>query len=186
MIMTPFDPEEISLSDKLLQKIERVRLLGLDVDGVLTDGRLYFLPDGGEIKVFNSLDGHGLKMLQRSGVVVALITGRSSSAVARRAAELGISHLHQGSEEKLSVFDDLLEQLGLDYSQAAFMGDDLPDLPLIKRVAVGMTVATAHPLVRQSADWQSSLPAGGGAVREACDLIMQTQGTLQALLHAYE
>jgi 3-deoxy-D-manno-octulosonate 8-phosphate phosphatase (KDO 8-P phosphatase) len=166
------------LSDKLLQKIERIRLLALDVDGVLTDGRLYFLPDGGEIKVFNSLDGHGLKMLQRSGVTVALITGRSSTAVARRAAELGISHLHQGSEQKLPIFDGLLEQLGLDYSQAAFMGDDLPDLPLIRRAAVGMTVANAHPLVRQSADWQSTLAGGQGAVREACDLIMQAQGTL--------
>jgi 3-deoxy-D-manno-octulosonate 8-phosphate phosphatase (KDO 8-P phosphatase) len=158
----------------------------LDVDGVLTDGRLYFLPDGGEIKVFNSLDGHGLKMLQRSGVTVALITGRSSTAVARRAAELGISHLHQGSEQKLPIFDGLLEQLGLDYSQAAFMGDDLPDLPLIRRAAVGMTVANAHPLVRQSADWQSTLAGGQGAVREACDLIMQTQGTLCRLLQAYE
>jgi 3-deoxy-D-manno-octulosonate 8-phosphate phosphatase (KDO 8-P phosphatase) len=174
------------LSDKLLQKIERIRLLALDVDGVLTDGRLYFLPDGGEIKVFNSLDGHGLKMLQRSGVTVALITGRSSTAVARRAAELGISHLHQGSEQKLPIFDGLLEQLGLDYSQAAFMGDDLPDLPLIRRAAVGMTVANAHPLVRQSADWQSTLAGGQGAVREACDLIMQTQGTLCRLLQAYE
>ena len=170
------------MSDKLLQKIERIRLLALDVDGVLTDGRLYFLPDGGEIKVFNSLDGHGLKMLQRSGVTVALITGRSSTAVARRAAELGISHLHQGSEQKLPIFDGLLEQLGLDYSQAAFMGDDLPDLPLIRRAAVGMTVANAHPLVRQSADWQSTLAGGQGAVREACDLIMQTQGTLCRLL----
>ncbi|HMU89545.1 MAG TPA: HAD hydrolase family protein [Pseudomonadales bacterium] len=174
------------MSDKLLQKIERIRLLALDVDGVLTDGRLYFLPDGGEIKVFNSLDGHGLKMLQRSGVTVALITGRSSTAVARRAAELGISHLHQGSEQKLPIFDGLLEQLGLDYSQAAFMGDDLPDLPLIRRAAVGMTVANAHPLVRQSADWQSTLAGGQGAVREACDLIMQTQGTLCRLLQAYE
>lgn len=178
--------EEISLSDNLLQKIERIRLLALDVDGVLTDGRLYFLPDGGEIKVFNSLDGHGLKMLQRSGVAVALITGRSSTAVSRRAAELGISHLHQGSEQKLPIFDGLLEQLGLDYSQAAFMGDDLPDLPLIRRAAVGMTVANAHPLVRQSADWQSTLAGGQGAVREACDLIMQTQGTLDRLLQAYE
>jgi len=178
--------EEISLSDKLLQKIERIRLLTLDVDGVLTDGRLYFLPDGGEIKVFNSLDGHGLKMLQRSGVTVALITGRSSTAVARRAAELGISHLHQGSEQKLPIFDGLLEQLGLDYSQAAFMGDDLPDLPLIRRAAVGMTVANAHPLVRRSADWQSTLAGGQGAVREACDLIMQAQGTLDRLLQAYE
>ncbi|HNI64767.1 MAG: HAD hydrolase family protein [Pseudomonadales bacterium] len=174
------------MSDKLLQKIERIRLLALDVDGVLTDGRLYFLPDGGEIKVFNSLDGHGLKMLQRSGVTVALITGRSSTAVARRAAELGISHLHQGSEQKLPIFDGLLEQLGLDYSQAAFMGDDLPDLPLIRRAAVGMTVANAHPLVQQSADWQSTLAGGQGAVREACDLIMQTQGTLCRLLQAYE
>ena len=174
------------MSDKLLQKIERIRLLALDVDGVLTDGRLYFLPDGGEIKVFNSLDGHGLKMLQRSGVTVALITGRSSTAVARRAAELGISHLHQGSEQKLPIFDGLLEQLGLDYSQAAFMGDDLPDLPLIRRAAVGMTIANAHPLVRQSADWQSTLAGGQGAVREACDLIMQTQGTLCRLLQAYE
>lgn len=174
------------MSDKLLQKIERIRLLALDVDGVLTDGRLYFLPDGGEIKVFNSLDGHGLKMLQRSGVTVALITGRSSTAVARRAAELGISHLHQGSEQKLPVFDGLLAQLGLDYSQAAFMGDDLPDLPLIRRAAVGMTVANAHPLVRRNADWQSTLPGGQGAVREACDLIMQTQGTLDPLLRAYE
>ena len=174
------------MSDKLLQKIERIRLLALDVDGVLTDGRLYFLPDGGEIKVFNSLDGHGLKMLQRSGVTVALITGRSSTAVARRAAELGISHLHQGSEQKLPIFDGLLEQLGLDYSQAAFMGDDLPDLPLIRRAAVGMTVANAHPLVLQSADWQSTLAGGQGAVREACDLIMQTQGTLCRLLQAYE
>ncbi len=173
------------MNQDLLQRGKAVKLAVFDVDGVLTDGRLYFLPDGGEFKTFNTLDGHGIKMLKASGVITAIITGRSSPVVERRAHNLGIDHLFQGREDKLVVLDGLLQELNLHYEQVAYLGDDLPDLPAIRRVGLGMAVANAAPFVRQHADGVTVARGGEGAAREFCELIMQAQGTLDAALAHY-
>ena len=173
------------MSNALLQRAKAVRLAIFDVDGVLTDGRLYFLPDGSEFKTFNTLDGHGIKMLIASGVQTAIISGRSSPVVERRAANLGIQHLIQGREDKLVVLEQLLGELGLGYEEVAYLGDDLPDLPVIRRVGLGMAVASADAFVRQHAHGITSAAGGAGAAREFCELIMRAQGTLEQAQAAY-
>ena len=173
------------MSADLLQRAKAVRLAVFDVDGVLTDGKLYFLPDGGEFKTFNTLDGHGIKMLMASGVRTAIITGRSSPVVERRAKNLGITHLFQGREDKLVALDELLAELGLGYEEVAYLGDDLPDLPAIRRVGLGMAVASADPFVRQHADGVTQARGGEGAAREFCELILRAQGNLEAAQNAY-
>ena len=125
------------MSEDLLQRAKAIKLAVFDVDGVLTDGKLYFLPDGSEFKTFNTLDGQGIKMLMRSGVRTAIISGRKTPVVEKRARDLGIQHLYQGREDKLVVLDELLAELGLHYEQVAYLGDDLPDLPVIRRVGLG-------------------------------------------------
>ena len=171
--------------DDLASRAARIRLLLLDVDGVLTDGRLYFGPSGEELKVFHSRDGHGLKMLRDSGVELAIITGRSSRALERRAAELGIGRLYQGVEDKSAVLDELLEEAGIDRAAAACMGDDVVDLPLMRRCGLALTVPDAPEIVRRHAHYVTRNAAGAGAVREACELIMSAQGSLQARLADY-
>jgi 3-deoxy-D-manno-octulosonate 8-phosphate phosphatase (KDO 8-P phosphatase) len=171
--------------DDVSSRAARIRLLMLDVDGVLTDGRLYFSASGEEMKVFHSRDGHGLKMLRESGVEVAIITGRSSRAVERRAAELGIARLYQGVEDKGAVLEELLAELGLEAAAAAFMGDDVVDLPVMRRCGLALSVPDAPEMVRQHAHYVTAHAAGAGAVREACELIMAAQGTLQARLASY-
>ncbi|GGH93088.1 phenylphosphate carboxylase subunit delta [Pseudomonas fluvialis] len=173
------------MSNALLQRAKAVRLAIFDVDGVLTDGRLYFLADGSEFKTFNTLDGHGIKMLIASGVQTAIISGRSSPVVERRAANLGIQHLIQGREDKLVVLEQLLGELGLGYEEVAYLGDDLPDLPVIRRVGLGMAVASADAFVRQHAHGITSAAGGAGAAREFCELIMRAQGTLEQAQAAY-
>lgn len=169
----------------LLQRAKGVKLAIFDVDGVLTDGRLYFLTDGSEFKTFNTLDGHGIKMLINSGVRTAIISGRKTPVVERRAQNLGIQHLYQGREDKLVVLDELLGDLGLAYEQVAYLGDDLPDLPVIRRVGLGMAVASADGFVRQHAHGVTAARGGEGAAREFCELIMRAQGTLEAAQAAY-
>jgi len=173
------------MSADLLQCAKAVRLAVFDVDGVLTDGKLYFLPDGSEFKTFNTLDGHGIKMLMASGVRTAIITGRSSPVVERRAKNLGITHLFQGREDKLIALDELLAELGLGYEEVAYLGDDLPDLPAIRKVGLGMAVASADPFVRQHADGVTQARGGEGAAREFCELILRAQGNLEAAQSAY-
>lgn len=171
--------------DDLLQRARAIKLAVFDVDGVLTDGRLYFLLDGSEFKTFNTLDGHGIKMLIGSGVRTAIITGRKTPVVERRAQNLGIQHLYQGREDKLNVLDELLAELGLSYQQVAYLGDDLPDLPVIRRVGLGMAVASADAFVRQHAHGVTKARGGEGAAREFCELIMRGQNTLEAAQTAY-
>ncbi|MFC0711687.1 KdsC family phosphatase [Azorhizophilus paspali] len=173
------------MNDELLQRALGIRLAVFDVDGVLTDGRLYFLADGSEFKTFNTLDGHGIKMLINSGVRTAIISGRSTPVVERRARNLGIQHLYQGREDKLAVLDELLAELKLDHGQVAYLGDDLPDLPVIRRVGLGMAVASADPFVRQHAHGVTRARGGEGAAREFCELILQAQGNLETLQSAY-
>ena len=173
------------MSNELLSRAKAVRLAVFDVDGVLTDGRLYFLPDGGEFKTFNTLDGQGIKMLMNAGVRTAIISGRQSAVVERRAQNLGIQHLFQGREDKLVVLDGLLAELGLTHDQVAYLGDDLPDLPVIRRVGLGMAVANADAFVRQHAHGVTQARGGEGAAREFCELILRAQDRLEAAQAAY-
>nr|WP_298116038.1 3-deoxy-manno-octulosonate-8-phosphatase KdsC [uncultured Pseudomonas sp.] len=173
------------ISDDLQQRAQAIKLAIFDVDGVLTDGKLYFLVDGSEFKTFNTLDGHGIKMLIASGVSTAIISGRKTPVVERRAQNLGIQHLYQGREDKLVVLDELLGELGLSYEQVAYLGDDLPDLPVIRRVGLGMAVASADAFVRQHAHAVTRANGGEGAAREFCELIMRAQGNLEAAQTAY-
>ncbi|SQF95630.1 3-deoxy-manno-octulosonate-8-phosphatase [Paucimonas lemoignei] len=173
------------MTTDLLQRGKNIKLAIFDVDGVLTDGRLYFLEDGSEFKTFNTLDGQGIKMLIASGVTTAIISGRKTPVVERRAKNLGIEHLYQGREDKLVVLDELLAKLGLSYEQVAYLGDDLPDLPVIRRVALGMAVANAASFVRQHAHGITQARGGEGAAREFCEMIMSAQGSLEAAHAAY-
>lgn len=177
--------ETETMTQDLMQRGKAIKLAVFDVDGVLTDGRLYFMEDGSEIKTFNTLDGQGIKMLIASGVTTAIISGRKTSIVERRAKSLGIAHLFQGREDKLVVLDQLLAELKLDYEQVAYLGDDLPDLPVIRRVGLGMAVANAASFVREHAHGITRARGGEGAAREFCELILSAQGNLEAAYSAY-
>ena len=152
--------------------VRAIQLLVLDVDGVLTDGRLYFGPHGEALKVFHVRDGHGIVQLRRAGLEVAVISGRRSRMVQARCRELGVRHLHQGVSDKLAVLQRLLARLKLPPSACACVGDDLPDLPVMRSVALSFAVADAHPRVRRAADVVTRLPGGYGAVREVCDRLL--------------
>jgi 3-deoxy-D-manno-octulosonate 8-phosphate phosphatase (KDO 8-P phosphatase) len=169
----------------LAERIKPLRLVAFDVDGVLTDGGLYLSDSGEEFKRFNSLDGHGLKMLKASGVELAIITGRTSKCVELRARNLGISRLYQGVEDKLAVMQALLAELKLAPEAAAFMGDDVVDLPVMRRVGLALSVPAAPQVVRDHAHYVSLREAGHGAVREVCEMILGAQGTLNAQLAPY-
>ncbi len=172
-------------STELQQRLAKTMAMVFDVDGVLTDGGL-ILGDGGEqYKRFHVRDGHGIRMLQDSGVAVAVITGRTSDVVARRCTELGIEHIYQGCRDKRQAFRALADKLSLANGQFAYMGDDVIDLPVMSRVGVAMTVVDAHPFVRQHAHWISQYGGGCGAAREACEAVMQARGTLGAVLQSY-
>ena len=169
----------------ILEKAARIKLVIFDVDGVLTDGSLYLGDDGQEYKAFHSRDGHGMKMLRASGVEIAVITARRSQVVARRMAGLGIEHVYQGQEDKAAVFQTLLEKLGLDASQVAYVGDDVVDLPVMRRAGLAIAVQDAHSLVKRCAHWQTPSAGGHGAARDVCELILEAQGKLDAALHKY-
>jgi len=164
------------------EKAAKVKLVIFDVDGVLTDGKLFFDEEGREYKSFHSRDGLGLNLLRQTGVEVAVISGRSSKSVSQRMAGLGISHVFQGQHNKLLAFDSLREELGLEPEQIAHVGDDLIDLPLLRRVGLAVAVADAHPAILPFAHWITDKPGGAGAAREVCDLIMEAQGTLKGIV----
>lgn len=166
-------------------KARALRLMAFDVDGVLTDGRLYFTSAGDEMKAFSTLDGHGLKMLREAGVALAIITGRSSKAVELRAQNLGIDTLLQGIEDKRAAMAGILAARGLDWNQAGYMGDDVVDLPLLRACGFSATVAEGHDLVKSHADYVARKPAGAGAVREVCEMILDAQGKLESALAKY-
>ncbi|HQZ44743.1 MAG TPA: HAD family hydrolase [Usitatibacteraceae bacterium] len=161
-----------------IARARAIRLALFDVDGVLTDGRLFYGPGGEAMKVFNILDGHGLKMLARSGVATGLLSGRRSEAAAARARELGIAHVVLGADDKLAHFDRLRGELGLEASQCAFVGDDLPDMPVLARCGLAVAVANAVPEVKAIAHLVTVTAGGAGAAREVCDFVMRAQGTL--------
>ena len=172
----------LPMDDALKERALNIRMLVLDVDGVLTDGKLYFDHAGNELKAFNTRDGLGMKALQRSGIEVAVITGRKSEAVSHRMAQLGIQHVYQGREDKLNAFLHLLELTGLEASQVCFAGDDWIDLPLLLRVGLAVSVADAEERVKEQAHWITQRNGGDGAVREICNLILAAQGKDQTIL----
>jgi 3-deoxy-D-manno-octulosonate 8-phosphate phosphatase (KDO 8-P phosphatase) len=169
----------------ILQKATQIKLVIFDVDGVLTDGRLFYGDDGQEYKAFHSRDGHGMKMLQGSGVEVGIITGRTSKVVEHRMANLGVQHVYQGKLEKLPAFEELIGKLGLAPEQVAYMGDDVVDLPIMLRVGLSVATNDAHHLVSQHAHWQTPHGGGQGAARDLCEMIMEAQGTLDVALQSY-
>jgi len=173
------------MQNEIQARCASIKLLLLDVDGVLTDGRLYFNNQGDEFKAFNTLDGHGIKMLQKSGVKVGIITGRTSKLVAKRAGDLGIEILIQGREDKWTALQEILQTHPFALDEIAFMGDDWPDLTVMSRVGLALSPANAHFSVSERSHWQSHLKGGEGAVRSACDLLMQAQGTYEQALRAY-
>ena len=168
-----------------MERASKLKLMAFDVDGVLTDGSLYFTPGGDEIKVFSSLDGHGLKMLQSCGVRLAIITGRKSPMVEKRAANLGITLLHQGVEDKRAVLQDMLAGLGIAAEEAGYMGDDVVDLPILRACGFSATVADGHEFVRRHVHWVSRFGGGRGAVRELCDFVLRSQGHYDRLMNGY-
>jgi len=164
----------------LLARAAGIRLAAFDVDGVLTNGQLFLGPQGEEYKVFNVRDGQGLVMLRESGVAIAIITGRRSAVVAARMAELGIEYVYQGQRDKAAALDELLARLGLGPEAVCYAGDDLPDLPVLQRVGLPVTVADGHPACVAAARYRTTAVGGAGAVREICELLMTAQGTLAA------
>lgn len=171
-----------AMDQALRERAEKIRMLVLDVDGVLTDGRLYFDNAGNEMKAFNTRDGLGMRALQRSGIELAVITGRKSEIVTQRMAQLDVQHVYQGREDKLDAFTHLLEATGLDAGQVCYAGDDWIDLPVLLRVGLAVTVADADEYVKEHVHWITQRNGGEGAVREICNLILTAQGKDKIIL----
>ncbi|MEP6484340.1 MAG: 3-deoxy-manno-octulosonate-8-phosphatase KdsC [Rudaea sp.] len=168
------------LPQTILDRAARVKLAVFDVDGVLTDGKLWFSDDGRELKAFCVQDGLGLKRLIANDIEVAIITGRMSPIVTERTAELGIAHVYQGQDDKLACFNEIIDALKLTPEQCSYCGDDAPDVPVMRRVGLGIAVANAHPSARDHAHWHTLHRGGDGAVREVCDLLLFAQGKTDA------
>jgi len=169
----------------ILERAAHVKLVIFDVDGVLTDGSLFLGDDGLEYKAFNSRDGHGMKMLQQSGVMVAIITGRTSKVVEYRMQGLGIEHVYQGQHDKRIAFAELLDKLNLSADEVAYVGDDVVDLPVMSKVGLAIAVQDAHPMVLKHAHWQTPSCGGRGAGRDVCEMLMEAHGVLQVELDSY-
>jgi 3-deoxy-D-manno-octulosonate 8-phosphate phosphatase (KDO 8-P phosphatase) len=167
------------------EKAARIRLLIFDVDGVLTDGSLFVGDDGQEYKAFNSRDGHGIKMLLKYGVDIAIITGRTSKVVEHRMANLGINHIYQGKLDKLPAYEELRAKLGVGPEETAYVGDDVVDLPVMRRVGLAIAVQDAHPLVLRHSHWQTPSAGGRGAARDVCEMLLEAKGVLQDELGRY-
>jgi len=169
----------------ILTKAKQIKLVIFDVDGVLTDGSLFYGDDGQEYKAFNAKDGHGMKMLMASGVEIGIITGRTSDLVKHRMRNLNITHVHQGQLEKLPAFQALLKKLSLTDDQVAYVGDDVVDLPVMLRAGLAITVPGAHELAIKHAHWITTQEAGRGAARDVCELIMKAQGNYEPAMLKY-
>ena len=175
----------LQFSPELLLKAQDIQVAFFDVDGVLTDGGLYMSEQGETLKRFNTLDGHGLKLLQKAGITPAVITGRDSPALRARLAALGITQAHFGTEDKLPAAQQTLQALGLSWPQAAAMGDDWPDLPVMRRATLSCAPANAHAEVKRFASFTTLEAGGHGAARTFCDLLLVATGHYAALLEAY-
>lgn len=176
--MFDLDPQWLSI-------VKQLKLLVLDVDGVLTDGRLFFDDSGKEYKCFHARDGHGIKLLRQTGVEVAVISGRKSNSVALRMQSLGVELVYQGHENKRAAFADILQRLSLKPEQVAYIGDDILDLPVMRQVGFAVAVQDANFALKDHAHWRTQTAGGLGAVREVCDLIMQVQGNFAGVLQTY-
>ena len=176
-----------TFNNAALARAKKISLLVLDVDGILSDGCITFSESGEELKSFNTLDGQGIRLLMRAGIQVAVITGRKSTIVAKRCADLGITLLAQGREDKLVALHELLATMPTPprLEEIAHMGDDLPDLLIMTQVGLALTVPNGHPEVRSRSHWQSSRHGGKGAVREACDALLIAQDKYQAVIEFY-
>ncbi len=168
-----------------MTELKNIKLLILDVDGVLTDGRIEYGSGGMEIKAFDVKDGFGIRLLLEAGIEVAIITGRKSDALRHRVKDLKIEHLYEGVEDKVDVFKELLEKLGVDEEKVAYVGDDLYDLPVMTKVGVSIAVHDAHEAVKESADLVTTLPGGRGAVREVCEAMLEAKGLMQEIVERY-
>jgi len=166
------------LSADALARAKKIKLVGFDVDGVLTNGGLFFGDDGQEYKAFNSRDGHGIKMLHNNGIQTAIITGRTSRVVEYRAANLGIDIIYQGQDDKSAALDELLKETGLTAQELAYVGDDVVDLPVLGRVGLAIAVNDAHPMVVANCHWQTANAGGHGAGRDVCEMLLESQGLL--------
>ncbi len=173
------------MAAEAIARARKIKLIAFDVDGIMTDGTLFLADDGQEYKGFNSLDGHGLKMLKGSGVELAIITGRSSRVVEHRARNLGIDIVHQGAHDKLVVYQALCRELDIAPEATAYMGDDVVDLPVMRRAGLAITVPAAPEVVKAHSHYTTTREAGRGAVREACEFLMRAQGTLDTALAPY-
>jgi 3-deoxy-D-manno-octulosonate 8-phosphate phosphatase (KDO 8-P phosphatase) len=174
------------LDEKLIEKMKTIRLLVLDVDGVMTDGKIIMNDMGREIKNFNVKDGHGIKILMKYGIDVILLTGRRSAVVEHRAKDIGIEEVHQGIFNKREKFEEILRNKSFNYENIAFMGDDIVDIPLLKRVGFSVAVADAVEEVKKCVDYITKKAGGDGAVREVCELILQAQGKWIDVAKMYE
>ncbi|MGB1333598.1 MAG: KdsC family phosphatase [Porticoccaceae bacterium] len=170
----------------VVKAAQKIKMVLLDVDGVLTDGRLYYGNSGEELKAFDIQDGLGIKLLQKGGIDVGIITGRTSELLKRRTDELNIQLLVQGREDKLTALNEILVDSTINLEEIAFVGDDLPDLAVIRRVGLGITPANGNHIVASQALWQTQKGGGNGAVREVAELILSAQNKLNALLEPYQ
>ncbi|HYA40247.1 MAG TPA: HAD hydrolase family protein [Syntrophobacteraceae bacterium] len=173
------------MEEALKKRIIPVKMMIFDVDGVLTDGRVIYMDDGSELKEFDARDGHGIKLLQRAGIEVALISGRACKAVEHRARGLGISRVRQGAKVKTEPYDQLLEETGLKESETGYMGDDLIDIPVMRRAGFSVAVPNGAPHIFPYAHYITSAPGGRGAVREVCEMILQVQGLWESVIERY-
>jgi 3-deoxy-D-manno-octulosonate 8-phosphate phosphatase (KDO 8-P phosphatase) len=171
--------------DEIERRARRIKLLLMDCDGVLTDGRIELLENGDESKTFHTRDGHGIVLLHRAGLETGIISGRSSTLVERRARELGMKHVRQGTWDKIKDYEDLLVEAGADEAAVAFIGDDVTDIPLMQRAGLAVAVADAVSETRAAAHYVTQLPGGFGAVREVCELILKAQGHWSDLMKRY-
>lgn len=180
MFALPFD-----VNPAVTEKAKKIRMVIFDVDGVLTDGSLFIGDDKQEYKAFNSKDGHGMKMLIRSGVDIGIITGRTSKVVEHRVADLGIKQVYQGCHDKLPVYEKLVDKLKLAHDEIAFVGDDIVDLPIMLKTGLAITVNDGHTLVKKYSHWATPSNGGRGAAREICEMIMHAQNNYESAVQQY-
>ena len=173
------------MSDILLDRAKKIRLAIFDIDGVLTDGKLYLLDDGQNLKAFHCHDGLGIKLLARTGIITAVITSHRSALIDKRMAQLQVHHVYQGIENKITAYEELIAKLNIPDEEVAYMGDDLPDIAIIRRVGLGIAVANAADMVKQFACYTTNRNGGEGAVREVCELILHAQNTFKDVHEAF-
>jgi len=173
------------IPSSVVERAETIHTVVFDVDGVLTDGGLYYGPNGEELKRFNTQDGHGIKLLLNNNINVALVTARSSPALETRVKELGIEHFYPGRHDKLKAFEELCAVLNCSAKECCYVGDDLLDLPIMVRCGLAVTVANGNHVTKRVAHWITTAPGGSGAVREVCELILYAHGKLDAVVEAY-